>query len=287
MKNIFIFVIIFIVLIISNSLFTVDEREHALKFRFGEIIQSNYEPGLHFKVPFVNNVQKYSKQILTINNPQELFLTKEKKNLYVDFFIKWKINNTQEYYRATGGDELVASQRLLETVKDGIRSEFAKRTVVEVVSKERREIMSEMLNDAAMNARNLGINLIDVRVKRIELSDEVSESVYNRMRQERARIASELRAEGSESATKIRAGADRERTVIVANAYRDSQKLRGDGDAKSANIYATAYNEDKEFYSFYRSIQAYKNSIGTGNDILVLDAEGDFFKYLNNQMPEE
>ena len=287
MRNIFIFVIVFIVLIISNSLFTVDEREHALKFRFGEIIQTDYEPGLHFKVPFVNNVQKYSKQILTINNPQELFLTKEKKNLYVDFFIKWKINNTQEYYRATGGDELVASQRLLETVKDGIRSEFAKRTVVEVVSKERREIMSEMLNDAAMNARNLGINLIDVRVKRIELSDEVSESVYNRMRQERARIASELRAEGSESATKIRAGADRQRTVILANAYRDSQKLRGDGDAKSANIYATAYNEDKEFYSFYRSIQAYKNSIGTGNDILVLDAEGDFFKYLNNQMPEE
>ena len=287
MKNIFIFVIVFIVLIISNSLFTVDEREHALKFRFGEIIQTDYEPGLHFKVPFVNNVQKYSKQILTINNPQELFLTYEKKNLYVDFFIKWKIDNTQDYYRSTGGDELVAEQRLLETVKDGIRSEFAKRTVVEVVSEERREIMSEMLNDAAMNARNLGINLIDVRVKRIELSDEVSESVYNRMRQERARFASELRAEGSESATKIRAGADRERTVIVANAYRDSQKLRGDGDAKSANIYATAYNEDKEFYSFYRSIQAYKNSIGTGNDILVLDGEGDFFKYLNNQKPEE
>ena len=278
MRNILIFVIIFIGLIISNSLFTVDEREHALKFRFGEIIQTDYEPGLHFKVPFVNNVRKFSKQILTINNPQELFLTKEKKNLYVDFFIKWKIDNTQDYYRSTGGDELVASQRLLETVKDGIRSEFAKRTVVEVVSKERREIMSEMLSDAAMNAKNLGINLIDVRVKRIELSDEVSE---------RARIASELRAEGSEAATKIRAGAARERTVILANAYRDSQKLRGDGDAKSANTYATAYGEDQEFYSFYRSIQAYKNSIGTGNDILVLDGKGDFFKYLNNQYPEE
>ena len=189
--------------------------------------------------------------------------------------------------RSTGGDELVASQRLLETVKDGIRSEFAKRTVIEVVSKERREIMSEMLADAAMNAETLGINLIDVRVKKIELSDEVSESVYNRMRQERARIASELRAEGSESATKIRAGADRERTVILANAYKESQTIRGDGDASSANIYASAYNKDQEFYSFYRSIQAYKNSIGTANDILVLDGEGDFFKYLNNQSPED
>ena len=287
MRNIFIFGLIFIFVVISNALFTVDEREHALKFRFGEIIESEYEPGLHFKTPFVNNVQKFSKQILTINNPQELFLTQEKKNLYVDFFIKWKIANPQDYYRSTGGDELVAAQRLLETVKDGIRSEFAKRTVIEVVSKERREIMSEMLSDAAMNAETLGINLIDVRVKKIELSDEVSESVYNRMRQERARIASELRAEGSESATKIRAGADRERTVILANAYRESQTIRGDGDATSANIYASAYNQDQEFYSFYRSIQAYKNSIGTANDILVLDGEGDFFKYLNNQSPED
>ena len=240
MRNIFIFGLIFIFVVISNALFTVDEREHALKFRFGEIIESEYEPGLHFKTPFVNNVQKFSKQILTINNPQELFLTQEKKNLYVDFFIKWKIADPQDYYRSTGGDELVAAQRLLETVKDGIRSEFAKRTVIEVVSKERREIMSEMLSDAAMNAETLGINLIDVRVKKIELSDEVSESVYNRMRQERARIASELRAEGSESATKIRAGADRERTVILANAYRESQTIRGDGDATSANIYASA-----------------------------------------------
>jgi len=287
MKNILIILLVAILLVISNSIFTVDERELALKFRFGEVIKADYEPGIHFKVPFVNNVGKYSKQILTINNPQELFLTLEKKNLFVDFFIKWKINDVQQYYISTGGDELVASQRLLETVKDGIRSEFAKRTVIEVVSEERRKVMSEMLNAAALNAINLGIELVDVRVKRVELSDEVSESVYNRMRQERARFASELRAEGAEAAAIIKAEADREVTVIIANAYRDSEKIKGDGDASSTNLYAEAYTQDEEFYSFYRSMEAYKKSIGTGNDILVLDGEGDFFKYLKQSKTSE
>ena len=287
MRNILVVLLVAILLVISNSIFTVDEREMALKFRFGEVIRADYEPGIHFKLPFVNNVGKYSKQILTINNPQELFLTLEKKNLFVDFFIKWKINDVQQYYISTGGDELVASQRLLETVKDGIRSEFAKRTVIEVVSEERRKVMSEMLNAAALNAINLGIELVDVRVKRVELSDEVSESVYNRMRQERARFASELRAEGAEAAAIIKAEADREVTVIIANAYRDSEKIKGDGDASSTNLYAEAYTQDEEFYSFYRSMEAYKKSIGTGNDILVLDGEGDFFKYLNQSKTSE
>jgi membrane protease subunit HflC len=287
MRNILIVLLVFILLLISNSIFTVDQRELALKFRFGEVIKSDYKPGIHFKVPFVNNVGKYSKQILTINNPQELFLTLEKKNLFVDFFIKWKINDVLQYYVSTGGDELVASQRLLETVKDGIRSEFAKRTVIEVVSEERREVMSEMLSAAALNAISLGIELVDVRVKRIELSDEVSESVYNRMRQERARFASELRAEGAETAAIIKAQADREVTVIIANAYRDAEKIKGDGDASSTNLYAEAYTRDEEFYSFYRSMEAYKNSIGTGNDILVLDGEGDFFKYLKQSKTSE
>ena len=281
MKNILIIFVVALVVVLLNSIFTVDERELALKFRFGEVIQTGYEPGLHFKVPFVNNVQKYPKRILTINNPQELFLTLEKKNLYVDFFIKWKINDVQQYYRATGGDELVAAQRLLETVKDGIRSEFAKRTVIEVVSEERRDIMADMLDRGAENAVTLGIELIDVRVKKIELSDEVSESVYNRMRQERARFASELRAEGAENAEIIRAEADRDVTVIVANAYKDSEIIKGEGDARQTEIYASAYQKDSEFYSFTRSIEAYKKSIGTGNDILVLDTKGDFFKYLN------
>ena len=287
MRNILVVLLVAVLLVISNSIYTVDEREMALKFRFGEVIRADYEPGIHFKVPFVNNVGKYSKQILTINNPQELFLTLEKKNLFVDFFIKWKINDVQQYYISTGGDELVASQRLLETVKDGIRSEFAKRTVIEVVSEERRKVMSEMLNAAALNAINLGIELVDVRVKRVELSDEVSESVYNRMRQERARFASELRAEGAEAAAIIKAEADREVTVIIANAYRDSEKIKGDGDASSTNLYAEAYTQDEEFYSFYRSMEAYKKSIGTGNDILVLDGEGDFFKYLKQSKTSE
>ena len=287
MRNILIVLLVAILLVISNSIFTVDQRELALKFRFGEVIKSDYKPGIHFKIPFINNVGKYSKQILTINNPQELFLTLEKKNLFVDFFIKWKINDVQQYYISTGGDELVASQRLLETVKDGIRSEFAKRTVIEVVSEERRKVMSEMLNAAALNAISLGIELVDVRVKRVELSDEVSESVYNRMRQERARFASELRAEGAEAAAIIKAQADREVTVIIANAYRDSEKIKGDGDASSTSLYAEAYTRDEEFYSFYRSMEAYKKSIGTGNDILVLDGEGDFFKYLKQSKTSE
>ena len=287
MKNILTIFVVALAVVLLNSIFTVDERELALKFRFGEVIQTGYEPGLHFKVPFVNNVQKYPKRILTINNPQELFLTLEKKNLYVDFFIKWKINDVQQYYRATGGDELVAAQRLLETVKDGIRSEFAKRTVIEVVSEERRDIMADMLDRGAANAITLGIELIDVRVKKIELSDEVSESVYNRMRQERARFASELRAEGAENAEIIRAEADRDVTVIVANAYKDSEIIKGEGDARQTEIYASAYQKDSEFYSFTRSIEAYKKSIGTGNDILVLDTKGDFFKYLNQSTNSE
>ena len=287
MKNILTIIVVGLAFVLLNSIFTVDERELALKFRFGEVIQTGYEPGLHFKVPFVNNVEKYPKRILTINNPQELFLTLEKKNLYVDFFIKWKINDVQQYYRATGGDELVAAQRLLETVKDGVRSEFAKRTVIEVVSEERRDIMGDMLERAAQNAITLGIELIDVRVKKIELSDEVSESVYNRMRQERARIASELRAEGAETAEIIRAEADRDVTVIVANAYKDSEIIKGEGDARQTEIYASAYQQDSEFYSFTRSIEAYKRSVGTGNDILVLDAKGDFFKYLNQSTDSE
>ena len=287
MKNILTIIVVGLAVVLLNSIFTVDERELALKFRFGEVIQTGYEPGLHFKVPFVNNVEKYPKRILTINNPQELFLTLEKKNLYVDFFIKWKINDVQQYYRATGGDELVAAQRLLETVKDGVRSEFAKRTVIEVVSEERRDIMGDMLERAAQNAITLGIELIDVRVKKIELSDEVSESVYNRMRQERARFASELRAEGAENAEIIRASADRDVTVIVANAYKDSEIIKGEGDARETEIYASAYQQDSEFYSFTRSIEAYKKSVGTGNDILVLDAKGDFFKYLNQSTDSE
>jgi membrane protease subunit HflC len=264
------------------SMFTVDERELAIKFRFGEIVKSDFEPGLHLKIPVVNNVQYFPKRILTINNPQEPFLTKEKKNLLVDFFIKWRITNVADYYRATRGEQVLAAQRLLEIVKDGIRAEFANRTVPEVVTAQRRELMGNMLETAKQNAGALGIEVVDVRVKRIEFSEEVSESVFNRMRQERARTAAELRAEGAENAEQIRADADRQRTVILAEAYRDAEIIRGQGDAKAAEVYAGAYEKNEEFFRFYRSIEAYRNSVGTSNDVLVIDSDSDFFRYLNS-----
>lgn len=265
----------------SMSVFTVDEREHAAKFRFGEIIDSEFSPGLHFMIPFVNNVQKYPRQILTLSNPQEMFLTAEKKNLLVDFFVKWRITDVGQYYRASGGNENLAAQRLLEIMKDGIRGEFAKRTVPQVVAAERRELFEAILDVARHNATGLGIEVIDVRVKRIEFSEEVSESVFNRMRQERARTASELRAQGAESAEQIRADADRQRTVIIATANREAEKLRGEGDAAAAQIYADAYRKNPEFFAFYRSIAAYRRSLGQQNDLLVVDADSQFFRYLN------
>ena len=281
-KPVFVLIIAVILLVVSQSVFTVDERELAIKFRFGEIVGSDFAPGLHFKVPFVNNVEKYPKRILTLSNPQELFLTFEKKNLYVDFFVKWRIVNIDNYYNATRGDELVAKQRLLEQVKDGIRSEFAKRTVPEVVTAERRELMSDMMKGVRENAKTLGIEVVDVRVKRIEFSEEVSDSVYRRMRQERARVASELRAEGAEAAEQIRADAERKRTVLLAEAYRDAEIIRGKGDAQAAEIYAAAYTKNSEFYAFYRSISAYRRSLGNAGDLLVIAPDGEFFRYLNN-----
>ena len=279
-------VLALVVIGILMSVYYVDQRELAIKFRFGEIVASDLSPGLHFKIPVVNNVQFFPSRIQTITNPQELFLTREKKNLFVDFFIKWRINEVADYYRATRGEQLVASQRLLEMVKDGIRAEFAKRTVPEVVTAERRELMAEVLSKATSSAAQLGIDVVDVRVKRIEFSEDVSESVFNRMRQERARTAAELRAEGAENAEQIRADADRQRTVILAEAYRDAEVVRGQGDARSAEIYADAFQKNDEFYRFYRSIEAYRNSIGTQNDILVLDSSGEFFQYLHEPKPK-
>ena len=264
----------------SMSTFTVDERELAIKFRLGKIIDSELAPGLHFKVPFINNVRKYPRQILTQSNPQELFLTFEKKNLFVDFFVKWRIVDVAEFYRATRGDEALGAQRLIEIVKDGVRSEFAKRTVPQVVTAERRELLDNMLANARSNARTLGMEVVDVRVKRTEFPEQVSDSVFARMRQERARTASELRAQGAEAAERIRAEADRERTVTLAEAYRDAEKVRGAGDAEAARIYADAYRKDPEFFAFYRSIQAYRRSLGKDNDLLVLDTNSDFFRYL-------
>jgi membrane protease subunit HflC len=263
------------------SLFTVDERELAVKFRFGEIVSTEYEPGLHLMIPIINNVRRFPRQILTLNNPQEQFLTAEKKNLLVDFYVKWRITDVGQFYRASGGSEPLAAQRLLEIMKDGIRAEFAKRTVPQVVAAERQELLDVMLAAAREDAGKLGIQIVDVRVKRIEFSDDVSESVFNRMRQERARTASELRAQGAEVAEQIRADADRQRTVIVATAYRDSQKIRGEGDAVAADIYAQAFGKNPGFFTFYRSIAAYRQALGKPNDLIVIDSSSDFFRYLN------
>ncbi|MGD8977582.1 MAG: protease modulator HflC [Gammaproteobacteria bacterium] len=264
------------------SLFTVDEREHAIKLQFGEIIRTDYEPGLHMKIPFVNNVLKYDDRILTRNNPNEKFLTLEKKNLEVDFYVKWRITDPGQYYRSVAGDELIATNRLIEIIKDGIRSEFAKRTVQEVVTADRREIMDDMMEKASQTASELGIQVVDVRVKRLDLPDEVSDSVFNRMRQERARTAAQLRAEGAEEAERIRSEADKERTVILAEAYRESEEIRGLGDAESAAVYAAAFERDPEFYAFYRSMEAYRRSLGSEGDIFVLSPESEYFRYLND-----
>ncbi|MBM4221784.1 MAG: protease modulator HflC [Gammaproteobacteria bacterium] len=266
--------------LLGMSIYTVDERELAIKFRLGKIIETDIGPGLHFKMPFINNVVKFPRQVLTLTNPQELFLTFEKKNLLVDFFIKWKIVSVADYYRATGGDEAVAAQRMLEIVKDGVRGEFAKRTVPQVVTAERRELLDNMLKNARQNALELGIQVIDVRVKRTEFPEQVSDSVFDRMRQERARTASELRAQGAEAAEQIRAEADRQRTVTLAEAYRDAEKIRGAGDAEAARIYAEAYRKDPDFFAFTRSIQAYRRSLGKENDLLLLDSNDEFFRYM-------
>ncbi len=278
-------VLALIVALLSASVFTVDEREYAIKLRFGEILKTDYEPGLHFKIPFVNNVVKYDDRILTRNNPTEEFLTQEKKNLKVDFYVKWRITDPGQYYQAVGGDELIATGRLIEIIKDGIRAEFAKRTVQQVVTADRREIMDDMMVTAGATARALGIEVVDVRVKRMDLPDEVSDSVFNRMRQERARIAAQLRAEGAETAERIRSEADRDRTIILAEAYKQSEEIRGSGDADAAKIYAQAHEKNIEFYSFYRSLQAYRSSLGAEGDVFVLGPDSEFFRYLKDPGP--
>jgi len=281
--NLLLVFIVLGVILVRTTVFTVDEREHAVKFRFGEIVKSDYEPGLHFKIPFVNTINKYPDRVLTYRESQERFLTGEKKNLIVDYFITWRISDPAQYFRAVRGDEQFAQQRLSAIIREGIKAEFSRRTVVEVVSAERSAIMAQMLVQAKQRAPELGLEVVDVRVMRIELSDEVSDSVYARMQQERARVAAQLRAEGSEDSERIRAEADRERTVILAEAYRDAEIMRGEGDARAAATYANAYNENSEFYAFYRSMQAYRASIGGAQDVLVLSPDSDFFQFLQEQ----
>ncbi|MEM1440388.1 MAG: protease modulator HflC [Pseudomonadota bacterium] len=263
--------------------FTVDERDHAIKLRFGEIVKSDYEAGLHFKLPIYNEILKFSNQILTIAPRPEEILTTEKKPAKVDFFVKYRIAEPETFYISTRGLESVVEQRLLEIIRAAIRTEFAKRTMQEVISLERNELMQDMMTEASALAVELGVTLIDVRVKQVEFPTEVATSVYQRMEEERLRIAQQLRAEGREEAEELRAQADREATVIRSEAYRDAERIRGEGDARAAKIYADAYNADREFYAFYRSLQAYRQSLGAEGDLLVIDPDSDFFRYLKNR----
>ena len=271
-----------IALVILNlSAFTINERELAIKLQVGEVVKADYEPGLHFKIPFYQTIRKFPKRIMTINERPERIFTAERLAMDVDFFVKWRIIDTVNFYISTGGSFRVANDRISEIIKNAIVTEFGKRTVKEAISVERAELMRDMLATATTTAKGLGVELVDVRVKQVEFPDDVRNSVYQQMRDERGRIAAERRAQGMEVSEEKRSTADKERTIILANANKDSQIIRGEGDAKAAEIYANAYNQDPEFYAFYRSIDAYRNSIGNANDIMVIDPDNEFFQYLN------
>ncbi|MCE1185791.1 protease modulator HflC [Zoogloea sp.] len=269
--------------VLSMSLFTVDQRKFALVFQLGEVKEQISEPGLHVKLPLIQNVRFFDKRILTLDtNEPERFITSEKKNVLVDLFVKWRIVDPTLFYVSVGGDEDRARTRLLQTVNAGLREEFGKRTVHDVVSGERDKIMDDMRVKADLDARKIGIQIVDVRLKRVDLPSEVSESVYRRMEAERKRVANELRSEGGAEAEKIKADADRQREVIVAEAYREAQKTKGEGDAQASAIYAQAFGQNPEFYAFYRSMDAYRNSFKHKTDVLVLDPSSDFFKYFRS-----
>ena len=267
----------------SFSLFTVAEWQRAVLFRLGEIVRTDFEPGLHFKVPAINNVRKFDARVLTLDVEPERFLTAEKKNVIVDSFVKWKIDDVSRYYTAVLGDEIQARRRLEQIIKNGMRGEFSKRTINEVVSGERHQIMDIVTADASRDAKEIGIAIVDVRIMRIDLPSEVSSSVYRRMEAERARVAKDFRSRGFEAAERIRADADRQRSIILAEAYRDAEGLRGAGDARAAEIYAQAYEQDSEFFAFYRSLNAYQHAFDSKSDIFVLDPSTDFFQYFNQE----
>jgi len=275
--------LIAVVAVLGTSIFTVDQRQYSIVFQLGEVREVIAEPGLYFKWPLIQNVRYFDKRILTLDSAEpERFITSEKKNVLVDSFVKWRIIDPQLYYVSVAGDEARAKTRLSQTVNAGLREEFGKRTVHDVVSGERDKIMEQMRQKADLDARKIGVQIVDVRVKRVDLPSEVSESVYRRMEAERKRVANELRSEGSAEAEKIRADADRQREVIVAEAYRDAQKVKGDGDAKAAAIYAQAFNQNPEFYAFYRSLEAYRNSFKSKSDVIVVEPSSDFFKYMKS-----
>jgi membrane protease subunit HflC len=277
-------VLVVVVLIIASlSLFIVDQRQNAIVFRLGEVVRVVTQPGLYAKIPMLDNTRFFDTRILTIDSAEpERFLTSEKKNVLVDLFVKWRITDVRAYYVSVGGDEARARTRLLQTINDSLRAEFGNRTVHEVVSGERDKIIELMRQRANDDASKIGVQVLDVRMKRVDLPQEVSESVYRRMEAERKRVANELRSTGSAESEKIRADADRQREIILAEAYRDAQRIKGDGDAKATAIHARAYEVNPEFFAFYRSMEAYKQSFRNKSDVLVLEPTSEFFRYLRS-----
>lgn len=267
-----------------SIVFTVTEKELAMKFRLGEIVKTDYEPGIHFKLPFVNNIRTFDKRILTLDARPALYLTKEKKNVNVDFFVKWRIKEVATFYKSmSGGNERTAMERIYTIINDGLRDEFSKRSILELLSGERSEIMDTTTKVSNEQVQKFGIEVVDVRIKRIDYSEDISDSVFNRMVAERTRVAKDYRSRGAEAAEKIRADADRQVTVLKAKAYRKSQQTRGSGDAKASEIYARAYNRNPEFYSFYRSLDAYRNAFSRDDDVLVLEPDSEFFNYFKGK----
>ena len=277
-------VLIIVALFIGiNSVFIVKETEYAIRFRLGEVVEGDYAPGLHPKVPFINNIRKFDNRLMTMDMRPEQMNTAEQKFVEVDYYVKWRIVNPRDYYVATRGDQVFTRARLSELIRNDLRDEFAQRTLSEVVSEQRREMMEELVGRADQRFEDFGIDVIDVRIKRIELTDEVLSSVFDRMETQRTEYANELRSLGREEAERIRSDADRRVRVLLAEAERDAQRLRGEGDAQAAAIYAEAFNRDREFYSFWRTLEAYDQSIGTENDVMLLDSESDFFRYFDQQ----
>ncbi len=274
-------------IIVSMSLFTVDERETAINLQLGEVVRADYGPGLHFKLPLVQEVLKFDKRIQNLDSDPELYLTLEKKNVKVDSFVKWRIKDVVRYYTSTGGSPGRASNRLSAVIQKSLKDEFGKRTIQQAVSGERQEIMDKLRSSAKNQADELGIEIIDVRIKRIDLPEEVSASVYARMSSEREQVAKKFRSEGEEQGKKIRAQAAREREVMLAEAQRDAQKIKGDGDGRATEIYAIAFSQDQEFYSLYRSLSAYRNTFNKPSDVLLLEPNTQFFKYFKSSTAEE
>lgn len=286
MKNftsVFSGIIIAVFFLGSSAIYIVDQRQQAILFQLGEVIDVKTEPGLYFKIPIAQNVRFFEKRILTMNTEEpERFITSEKKNVLVDLFVKWRIVDVKQYYISVRGDEGLAQTRLAQTINASLRDEFGNRTVHDVVSGERDVIMEIMRQKADSDARSIGVEVVDVRLKRVDLPQEVSESVYRRMEAERKRVANELRSTGAAESEKIRADADRQREVIMAEAYREAQKTMGDGDSQAAATYSNAFQKDAEFYAFWRSVDAYKQSFKNKGDMLILEPTSDFFKYLKN-----